>query len=383
MNEYSAALSQHPEAAVAVGEIVGQILDEFGEGPPPDLAVLFVSPDHLGAFASIASAVRTLLGPRVLIGQSALWVAGGELEVEGSPAISLFAARLPDGDVTPVVLDVERTPDGVAVVGWPDDPPRDSTLLLLADPFTFPIDGFLARTNDEHPDLQVIGGLASAANGPGINRLVLDDAVTARGAVGVLIEGVDISTVVSQGCRPVGQPYTVTAARENLVLELGGRRAMERLQTIANEMPEEERALLSRGLHVGIVVDERKVDFDRGDFLVRNVLGGSAETGAIAIGDTAVVGTTVQFHTRDAFGADEDLRHLLGVASDRPVGGALLFTCNGRGTPFFGVPNHDADAIQDVLGYIPLAGCCCAGEIGPIGGRTFLHGFTASVALFN
>jgi small ligand-binding sensory domain FIST len=154
---------------------------------------------------------------------------------------------------------------------------------------------------------------------------------------------------------------------------------MDRLRELVAEASEDERQLLAQGLHVGIVVDEHRVDFGRGDFLVRNVLGADRETGAIAVGDRVSVGQTLQFHVRDAAAADEDLRELLaGHAADA----ALLFTCNGRGRRLFGEPDHDAGTIETLLGPLPLAGAFCAGEIGPVGPRSFLHGFTASVALF-
>jgi small ligand-binding sensory domain FIST len=228
--------------------------------------------------------------------------------------------------------------------------------------------------------LQIIGGLASAAASPGGNRLVLDDRVVEEGAVGVFVDGgIEVRTLVSQGCRPIGRPYVVTRAEQNLIEELAGKPAIERLQELAADATEEERELLRRGLHMGLVVDEHKAEFGRGDFLVRNLLGADEGSGALAVGEQVAVGQTVQFHVRDAAAADEDLREMLsGVDADA----ALLFTCNGRGRHLFTVPDHDAGMVEKLLGPIPLAGAFCAGEIGPVGGRNFLHGFTASLALF-
>jgi small ligand-binding sensory domain FIST len=93
----------------------------------------------------------------------------------------------------------------------------------------------------------------------------------------------------------------------------------------------------------------------------------------------------VQFHIRDADAADEDLRQLLAMQREKRSGvpgGALLFSCNGRGTRLFSKPNHDAGVIQDLCGPLPLAGFFAQGELGPVGGRNYIHGFTASVALF-
>jgi len=361
----------------AVGEAVGQVLDGLGD-ERPDLVVLFASPHHVGAFEDIAPSVRGLLDPTVLFGGTAGAVIGGGREVEDSPALSLFAARLPATLLTPVRLEVVPTPDGPSLVGWPDHP--DGTMLLFADPFTFPADAFLDRVNEDLPKLQVIGGLASATMQPGGNRLVVDDQITDAGAVGVVLAGgVEIRTVVSQGCRPVGKPYVVTKSDRNFILELGGKPALQRLQETATAADDEERELMRRGLQIGCVVDETRLEFSRGDFLVRGVVGADQRSGAIAVGDNIEVGRTVQFQVRDAASADEDLRDLLTAAA---ADAALLFTCNGRGQRLFGDADHDAGVVETLLGPLPLAGCFCAGELGPVGARNFLHGFTASLALF-
>jgi small ligand-binding sensory domain FIST len=379
MRRFASALSQHPVPAHAVGETAGAIIEQL-EGEDPDLLVCFASPHFVGAFDDLTNALRNLLDPGVLVGATVVSVIGDGREIEDASALSLFAACLPDATVTPVALEVAETPDGDAVVGWPELDGEPSTLLLLADPFTFPVDAFLRRLDDDRPELTVVGGLASAAQGPGGNRLVLDDVVDANGAVGVFLEGVPIRTVVSQGCRPIGRPYVVTRSERNFVEELAGMPALERLQEIASDVDDEERELLRGGLHLGVVVDEHRVDFGRGDFLVRNVLGADRESGAIAVGERVTIGQTVQFHVRDAAAADVDLRELL---AGPPASGALVFTCNGRGRHLFGVPDHDAGLVEELLGPLPAAGGFCAGEIGPIGGHNFLHGFTASVALFD
>jgi small ligand-binding sensory domain FIST len=375
---FAAALSEHPVAAHAVGEVAGEVLDAFG-GDEPDLLVVFVSPHFVGALEDVTAALTNLLSPRVLLAATVVGVVGGPREVEESPAVSVFAVSAPDAVLTPVHLTVERTPDGAAVTGWPQLDHDPAALLLLADPFTFPVDGFLERLREDQPDLLVLGGAASAARGPGGNRLAVDDETTASGAVGVFIDGLPVRAVVSQGCRPIGNPYVITRGERDRIEELGGRPAFERIQDIASEVDEIDRALMRSGLHLGIVVDEHQIDFERGDFLVRNVLGADAETGAIVVGDEVTVGQTVQFHVRDAESADEDLREMLAGGE---AAAALVFTCNGRGVRFFGVPDHDAGVVDQLLGPLPIAGAFCAGEIGPVGGRPFLHGFTASIALF-
>ncbi len=384
MNRYAAALSQHPIPAHAVGEVAGSILEQL-DGEPPDLAVFFVSPHFVGALDDMTEALRRLLEPGALVGMTALAVIGGAVEAERVPALSVWAACL-DGSVTPVGLQMVETPDGAAISGWPVAEGSDEaagpphTLLLLADPFTFPIEAFITRLADDHPDLQVIGGLASAAPGPGGNRLALDGDLRREGAVGVLLRGGPrVRAVVSQGCRPVGRAYIVTDAHDNVIRELGGQPALERLAEVAEGLPDDERLLLSQGLQIGIVVDEHQAEFGRGDFLVRSVLGASKEDGSISVGTTVDVGRTVQFQVRDAIAADEDLSELLVGADARA---ALLFACTGRGEDLFGLPNHDAELVEDHLGPLPVAGAFCAGELGPVGGRNYVHAFTASLALF-
>jgi len=363
----AAALSEHPLGSHAIGEVAGQLLETVGQNT--DLALLFVTAAHAGALEDIAGAVREVLHPRVLLGCTAESVVGGAREVEARPAVSLWAGDVRAG--RPFALTAGDTLD------VPDDA---GALLLLADPFSFPVDELFARLAEIRPGLPVVGGMASAAHGPGGNRLVVDDAVVTEGAVGAFLgPGVEIATVVSQGCRPIGRPFVVTRSEQNVVYELGGQPALERLQELVAVSSGEERELMARGLHLGLVVDEHKAEFERGDFVVRNVIGADRQSGAIAIGAICEVGATVQFHVRDAATADEDLRALVG---GHDAEAALLFTCNGRGTRLFGAPDHDAAVVSDAFAGAPLAGFFCAGELGPVGGRNFLHGFTASVVLF-
>ena len=374
---FSSALSEHPVTAHAVGEVAGQVLEVLGSGP--DLALLFVTPPHAGALEDAAATVRSVLQPSTLLGCAAVSVVGRGREVEEEPAVSLWAGRF--GPVAPMRLEAVRGPEGVALTGWPPDPPfPPQAVLLLADPFSFPAEALYADLARRRPGLPVVGGNASAARGPGGNRLTLDGRVFSSGAVGAFLgPGVEIETVVSQGCRPVGQPYVVTSAEGNVIYELGGERALERLLRMAETgMSEEDVRLVNRGLHLGQVIDEHKLAFERGDFLVRNVVGADEQEGAIAVNDNIEVGTTVQFHVRDAVTADEDLRHLL---AGQRADGVLLFTCNGRGMRLFGTPHHDAGVVDERLA-APTGGFFAQGEFGPVGGRNFVHGFTASIALF-
>jgi small ligand-binding sensory domain FIST len=375
---FAAGLSEHPLPTQATGEAVGQVLEKLGpDSAPPDLVLLFVTAPHAGAVEDISAAVRTTLRPGTLLGCTAESVLGGAREVEQRPALALWAGHT--GPVAPFHVRVTPTAEGNAVVGWPEalDP---SALLLLADPFTFPTDEVLEHLGDDRPGLPVVGGLASGAPAPGGNRLVVDDRIVTDGAVGAYLgPQADVTSVVSQGCRPVGDPFVITSAEGNVVYELAGKPALERLQDVARGLEEGERQLLAQGVHLGRVIDESKTTFGPGDFLVRNVLGGDPRNGAIAVGDLVEVGSTAQFQVRDAASADADLRHLL---SGRDADAALVFTCNGRGTRLFGRPDHDAEVVAEGFPGAAVAGMFCAGELGPVGRRNFLHGFTASVVLF-
>ena len=380
---FASALSLHPDAAEATGEVVGRVLEQLGARP--DLAVLFVSPHHVDAVADVAAAVRALVEPGVLLGATGVAVVGGALEVEDEPAISLWVGRLA-APPRPVRVTAARTPSGVAVGGLSADTcGPGEVMVLLADPFSLPVDDVVDLLGRLDPPVPVVGGAASAARGPGGNRLVLDDEVVSDGGVGAILPAeVATTLVVSQGCRPVGEPMIVTRADRHLLVELAGKPALDRLEEVALAAGPDERAKLAAGLHIGIAVDEHRMTFGRGDFLVRNVVGAVTESRALAVGDRVAVGTTVQFQVRDADAADEDLRALLALASTGgPADSALVFTCNGRGRRLFGAADHDAHAVDAVVRSDAVAGMFCAGEIGPVGGRSFVHGFTASIVLFH
>lgn len=374
MSDFGAAVSEHPLLGQATGEVIGQVLDVVGM--EPELAAVFVTASLAGALDEICSAIHATMRPRILMGSSALSVIGNAREVEDRPAISLWAGRVPGA--SPVRLDVVRGADGWEVGGLPDGV-LDGTLVLLADPFSLPVESLLSRLAEIAPEVAVVGGLASAARGPGGNRLVLDGRIHADGGVAVHVPPGRVETIVSQGCRPVGEPFIVTAAEGNVLQGLGGRPVMERLHDLLADADAELAGLLRQGLHLGVVVDERRLDFVRGDFLVRAVLGVDRDRGAVIAGTTVSVGQTVQFQVRDARTASEDLRSLL---EGRSAAGALLFTCNGRGAHLFEVPDHDASTAHELLGAPALAGMFCAGEIGPVGPGNHLHGFTASLAIF-
>jgi small ligand-binding sensory domain FIST len=244
----------------------------------------------------------------------------------------------------------------------------------------------LAGLADEAPGVPVLGGLSSARTPQGEGALFLDQAVVDEGAVGVELSGVEMLPCVSQGAVPLGRELTITAAEGNIIHELAGRPAIETIQQVIGELELHQRALVAEGLLLGMVIDGGKPEYEQGDFLVRGVLGADPETGAVAVGASVSPGQVVRLHARDARSADEDLRRELRLRSvaigDRAPAGALVFSCNGRGQSMFGACDHDATMLETELRGAPAAGFFAAGEIGPVGGRSFLHGFTATVAVF-
>jgi len=379
---FGAAISTALDHQQALDEVVPAVLAQAGGRP--DLVVCFFSMEHAGAAAGIALGLSERTGTATIVGCTAEGVIGGRRELEDSPALALWAARLPGVTVTPFALDVVDLGGGYGITGWPDlDPAERPDVLLLPDPFSFPVDSFVRRLNDEQPGIRVTGGMASGGSAPGLHRLLLGCEALEEGAVGVAVAGpVEVRTVVSQGCRPIGLPFTVTRCEGNVVRELGGRPALERLRELIVRASPTEQALLVSGVQMGRVIDEHKARFERGDFLIRSLIGVDEDGGAIAIGDRVEVGQTLQFHVRDAAAATEELDMLLGPVPGWDPRGALLFSCNGRGRRFFHEPDHDAARVAKATGDAPMAGFFAQGELGPVGRHNFLHGFTASMALF-
>jgi small ligand-binding sensory domain FIST len=354
-------------------------------GASPALAVLFASAHFFGSASAVVAAVTEEIGPVPLIGCVTDGVAGGGREIESEPAVSLWlAADL--GPVQTFAMEFIQTQSAGAFGGFRFGPGPSGMHLMLCDPFTFPIGDLLAHLNQNVPGAMIMGGMASGGAARRQSRLFLDGRVLTQGAVGVHLPQAEVHSLVAQGCRPVDSPYTVTKTEGQWILELGGRPPLARLQELAAALASPEQELLAEGPYLGLVIDEYPAEPGQGDFLIRGIVGAEPSSGAIAVESEVEVGQTVQFQIRDARSADEDLRHVLereaAALGGRPPAGALLFTCNGRGSRMFGEPDHDAGLVQAVLGEIPVAGLFCAGELGPVGGRNFMHTFTASVALF-
>ena len=385
---YAASCSRTVDSRRALDEVCQNVASQL-HGARPDISFLFASRDHAEDFEEIAESSQIQTKSLHVLGCTGESIAAGRQELEEGPALSLWSAVLPGAKLDAFHVEFEGTPDGPICSGLPEPAPEGAAtraVFLVADPYTTAVDTLISRLSDDLPGVPLIGGMASGGAGPGENRLLLDGkSLTAGGVGAVLRDGPAVHSIVSQGCRPIGSTFVVTRVEENVVLELGGKTALSRLEQTYAGLSEEDRHLIRRGLHLGIAMNEYKPAFSRGDFLISNVLGADRESGAIAIGNLVRTGQTVQFHVRDADTADEDLRQLLATHRQKHSGipkGALLFSCNGRGTKLFPKPDHDAGVIQELWGPIPLAGFFAQGELGPVGGRNYIHGFTASIALF-
>ncbi len=444
-----AGLSWNRQSQYAADEAVescGVSLADNG-GSACDLAIVFVSPHHVSSMTQVARAVQRGLGARCVVGCSAEAVIGGAQELEGVAGISVLAGSLPGVGLTPFSSD--DLPPTLAGPGSADAGEEDLALLadavgmtpahrgtlLFVDPFTTPLMAVISGLAKARamcspggagrpggggvvgidPDGQIVGstrrsailgGVCSAARGPGGgNAMILNDRVVTEGVVGVSLSGqVRMDTVVSQGCRPIGPPLVVTSAKGQVIRMLGGKPALDCVHSAISTLSEHQRqTMLSRGLMLGRVVDEYRDHFGPGDYLIRAVTGVNKDESAILLSDRVSVGQTVRFHVRDAKTADADLAMLMDAQAlhGRPAG-ALLVSCNQRGTRVFSQKDHDAMTIQrafrdheageqkarggEPLGpghrLVPLAGMFAAGEIGPIGDGVFLHGQTACVAVF-
>jgi small ligand-binding sensory domain FIST len=377
-------LSTAAQPRAGAVEAAAKVAAEMG-GANIDLAVVFASGAHLAAPDATLEGVHDALDPDVLIGCGAGGIVGGGREIEGGTAVTVWAASFDDGVVSTFHAEVTEVEDGLSVSGVPDLRGAGGAI-LLPDPYSFPTDAVLSQLHERAPGVPVLGGVSSARTLRGEAALFLGEQVVSGGAIGVRFDGIELLPCVSQGATPIGPELTITAGEGRIIQELAGRPALVALRSVIEELDEAEREILAEGMLLGIVVEQGQPDYLHGDFLVRSVLGGDPEHGTIAVGAPIAAGQVVRVHARDAASADRDLHEALGLrrqalGSDTPAG-ALMFTCNGRGRGMFGVADHDATALTEELGAIPTAGFFAAGEIGPVGGESFLHGFTATVAVF-
>jgi len=387
---WASALSEVPNTTQAAALAAQELRRKLG-GDRADFVVAFVSPHHRAAAALIPGLIAAELPGALLAGCTGDGVIGAGHEVEDRAAFSLTAAALPGVEMNPFHFDITDLPDASASQSvWHTAvgvrPRAEPKFLLLADPLTMDAGALLRGLDFAYPGSSKFGGLASSGTAPRANRLFLESEVFRSGVVGVVFSGnLEVETIVAQGCRPIGRPMLITRCEGNVLFELDGNPPLKRLTELYETLPPNDRDLLQHSLFLGLEMKEREVEYHEGDLLVRNLIGVDRANGAITIGAHLKPLQVAQFLLRDAKAATEDLTRLLQryrASMTRGPTGALLFSCLGRGAHLFGRPDHDTDLFREKLGDIPLGGFFCNGEIGPVGGATFLHGYTSAFALF-
>ena len=393
--KWVSSLSTKVSLESAVNEVTQQVLSGL-EGRSPDLGILFVSNTFASEYPRLLPLIAEKINIKHLIGCSGGGIVGDGRELEQLPALSLLVAHLPNVQMRTFHILEEELPD---LDSPPDlwqtlisvDPKEQPSFVILGDPFSFPITDFLRGLDFAYPSTVKVGGLASSG-GLGANALFCDRGddgykLQRQGLVGVALWGdITIDAVVAQGCRPIGKPLQVSECDRNIILSLDDKTPLEVLQDVVSELDPSDRDLAQHSLFIGVVMNEFKLMPEQGDFLIRNIIGVDPKTGAIAVGDRMRPGQRIQLHLRDAKASEEDLEEALiryhGQVDPSQPSAAVMFSCLGRGERLYGKPDFDSTIFSKHMGNIPLGGFFCSGEIGPVGGTTFLHGYTSAFGIF-
>jgi small ligand-binding sensory domain FIST len=389
---WTSNLSTKNQALEAAAESASQALVDFG-GERPDIAFVFIGGHSARDSEIIIDTIRKRTDAKHLLGCTAGGVLGGGREVEQRASVALTLASLPGVKIDPFHIEADRYPDGdESPARWHEclgvKPDPRPAFVLIPDPFSSDAQQLLEGLDYAYPGCVKVGGLASGGHSPGVNRLFLDGDVHGSGTVGVALSGnLVVDTAVAQGCRPIGTPGRIDKSHGHYLIEVSGKPALQFVQEQIDQLGEEEGELARQSLFLGIAMDPfRTAPPEPGDYLIRNFLGVDRERGVLAVGEQLPIGRTVQLHVRDKRTSTEDLVVVLRRTLDRTGGaspnGALLFSCLGRGRHLYGEPDKDSQLFRSVVGDVPLGGFFCSGEIGPVGGETYLHGFTSSFGLF-
>lgn len=388
---WTSVMSTQSNPDVALGVLIDAIRDQL-EGAPADLMLVFASGYSEDSWGVFTAELRNAFPDATILGCSAGGVIGGGREMENGTAISVTVASLPDVAVVGFHHDGEVSASiAEAAQSWQDrlglEPEHQPSFLVIPDPYSCDPIQLLSGLDRAYPASVKLGGLASGGDGPGDHILVLDDDTHRGGAVGVALYGdIEVATVVAQGCRPVGEPLVITRCEKNILIELNGQSALSQLERLFADLETEDQALFRALPMVGLGMEKGRGSYRQGDFLIRHLMGMDRNNGVLAVGALAEEGQVVQFHVRDADSSRVDFEELLTQHSRTHAvdlsEGALLFSCLGRGERFFGVPDHDSGMATRYLGGVPIGGFFCAGEIGPVNGQTWLHGYTSVLGIF-
>ncbi len=353
-----------------------------------ELVLVFVSPRFAEHSGLLLSLIKDELGPNLVAGCTSTSLISNAIEHESVEGFSIGLYHLPGSQLKPVYFSQRDVESGGKPSFWQQHNEVEETngWIVFADPFHLDLETWLNQWNRTYPGIPILGGLATGSHGENRTEIFLNDQVFSQGGIGISISGeTQIRSVISQGCTPIGDAWIVTKASQNILYGLGNRKAYDVLLETVDQLPKNLAHQVQGNLFVGLVIDEYHEDFQRGDFLVRNLLGADQEEGAIAIGALPRMGQTVQFQLRSPESARQDLKRRLEDTqkslADEVIHGGLLCTCNGRGKRLFGTANNDASHVSEAFDHLGLVGFFCNGELGPVGELNFLHGYTASVAL--
>ncbi len=389
--KWASSISEKEDLKSALFDASEQIKLQFGN-QRPDLIFIFLSPHYQPDWNKIPQWVEEMLAPRHLLGCSGGGIVGRGEEIERRPALSLTAALLPEVEIIPFCFQNDALPTlksdrriweklmGVAFEQTPH-------FILLPDPFSFDLSLLLNGLDFAFPWSKKLGGMASGAQEPGGNALFCGKEVLHTGIVGVALSGnIVVDSLVAQGCRPIGKPLIVTRCHANHIEQFDGRAPFEIMRELYEALPPEDQQLFKTSLFLGLGMKEGKENCQKGDFLIRNILGLDPQGGALAVGAVPHEKQVIQFHVRDAETSTQDLEMTLESYGENfnsaPAQGALLFSCMGRGFYLYGRPNHDSQIFKQSVGEIPLGGFFCNGEIGSVAGKTYLHGYTSAFGIF-
>ncbi len=389
--KWASSISDSEDLKTAVLATSREIKAHLGN-QKPDILFVFVSPQHSKDWHELSSWLYESLSPKHLIGCSGGGIVGNGEEIERRAALSVTAAILPEVEIVPIHFQNDALPtqkldrkiwERLMGVEFSKNP----HFILMPDPFSFDLDILLKGLDFAFPWSKKIGGVSSAATEPGGNILYCDREVLHEGLVGLALSGnIVVDTLVAQGCRPIAEPFLITECHSNQIDSFDDKPPFEVLRKVYDELSAEDQHLFKTSLFVGLAMKEDLKTYQKGDFLIRNIIGINPEGGSLAIAAHPHKGQVLQFHIRDAETSAHDLEILLEEGVEEmgtaKAEGALLFSCMGRGFYLYGKPNHDSSVFNKYMGDIPVGGFFCNGEIGPVHGKTYLHGYTSAFGIF-
>lgn len=390
--------SDFSKAACWTGDFDEGGLSEWAEklraelnGQPVSLGLVFMSPKFFPHAQATLEILRVHARIPLLVGCSSASLVAGPREFEEATGIVLALYSLPGAVLKGFRFNQQQVEDAESASYWPVESgveaKNSNGWLAFIDPFHLDAESWIRSWNAAYAPLPTFGGLASGIYSEQSTQVYLNGEVFEDGGVAISVGGdVKLSGVISQGCTPIGETWTLTHVEQNLIHQIANRPAYAVLAETVQKLSTADQKKARGNLFIGLVVNEYLEEFHRGDFLVRNLIGGDPNSGVLAVGALPRAGQTMQFQRRDAAAASEDMGELLRQTKknlgDATIYGGCLCCCNGRGKNLFGTTSHDAELVQKEFGPIGLAGFFGNGEIGPVGAKNFLHGYTASLALF-